>query len=235
MTDLRTLLHDAAPRPAHAVDIDALTAEAARRRPWRRIGLWLGSIVVVLGVGGGAVIGLAPADDPSEVDTLPAPEVTTTTAPGAADAGAITVVGSDTSPATTLPADVASEDATAETAEPPWYWHEPERESCELQSGGAGVSDEDVGGGAGFDDPNTHTCTFTATEPGGYLAAGTWSLVIERDGERIERGHLDQSPACADVGFIRPGDVVTVSVRSPGGATTADTYINAGAQWSCSS
>lgn len=234
MTDLRTLLHDAAPRPSGPVDIGALMAEAGRRRPWRRIGLWFASLVAVIGIGGGAVIGLAPADDPSHIDTLPGPTTTTTAVASDEGISARTVAGPTAMPTTTTPAAAVSPSSEASGDEPSWYWRPPtEPTECELTAGGSGVSDDDLGGGAGFDDPGTHTCTFIATDDGGYRAAGTWSITIERDGDRIGRSHLDRSPACEDVGFILPGDVVTVNVRTPGGATTADTSIGAGPSWSC--
>ena len=230
MTDLRTLLHDAAPRPSRRIDVDALIAEAARRRPWRRIVLWFASIAAVVGIGGGAIVGLAPADRPAEVGTVPAPSAISTTTTTPSDSTCQVVAAGDTPVASP---GSASAMATPDADEPAWYQHEPPHEECDLHPGGYGLSQDGVGG-AGFDDPRTQTCTFTATAAGGYRAAGTWSLTIERDGQRIDRSHVLRSATCEDVGFIRRGDVVTVQVRTPGGATTVDTFISAGPRWSCS-
>ena len=60
MTDLRTLLHESAAEPTRALDIDALAARA-RRHPWRRIAIWLGSIGALVGGTFGAPLVLQPS------------------------------------------------------------------------------------------------------------------------------------------------------------------------------
>lgn len=236
MTDLRLLLEAAAPAPTRPLDVDALLDHAARRRPWKRGMVWLASLAVAGALGGGAVGVLAPTGAPSQVETLPG-RATTTTTPTPADGASASADAGDVGEGSTDVAAARAEGGPAVSVVPPIADRRapdepPTATSCELRSGGAGVSQDGMGG-VGFDDPNTHTCTFRAEHAGGYDAAGTWSIAIDRDGTSIERSHVTGSPTCAAIGFIQPGDVVTVSVRSPGGATTSETYINAGPEASC--
>lgn len=60
MTDLRTLLHDAAAEPTRALDLDAL-AVRARRHTWRRLAIWLGSLTALIGGTFGAPLLLQPS------------------------------------------------------------------------------------------------------------------------------------------------------------------------------
>jgi hypothetical protein len=60
MTDLRTLLHDAAAEPTRALDLAALAARARRHR-WRRLAIWLGSLGVLMGGTFGAPFVLQPS------------------------------------------------------------------------------------------------------------------------------------------------------------------------------
>src|SRR5687767_14793883 len=51
MTDIRTLLHEAAPGPSAPLDVEVLVVRAAHR-PWhRRVVVWLAGLVAVVGVG----------------------------------------------------------------------------------------------------------------------------------------------------------------------------------------
>jgi len=235
MTDLRTALHAAAPTPSRPVDVDALVSAAARRRPWMRIGLWLGALTAVAGVGAGATGVLSPAGHPTDVDTAPVGiTVPVRPTPASTTDGGSVLAGSSTagSPArTSLPGAThrtsrttspspASAPAAAATSS----------EGCDVRSAGDGISNKY--GGVGMDSPSANTCTYTATVAGGYRGAGTWWVTITRDGETTRFAYDNAAPTCA-TGVIRPGDVVTVGVRAPGGATTAETQVQAGPDVSC--
>lgn len=220
MTDLRVLLHEAAPAPGARVDVDALIAEADRRRRRRRIGLWFGSIAVALGVGGGAAGVLAPADRPSEVNTLPRPtghiretevvsgpahRTTTTTSRFSSASSA----GARPEPAASSPSTPESRSTTAP-------------EGC--------VSDgypEGVGLNYTLTPRAEYPeCQYHATRPAGYEGSGTWWVDIRRGNEAIVY-HGGESPDCMPVGTIQPGDEVIVT------ASGAGSYIKAGPDYGC--
>jgi hypothetical protein len=65
----------------------------------------------------------------------------------------------------------------------------------------AGVS------GVGF---SGWSCSYTASKPGGYFAAGAWRIQIVRGEHTIELEAVTD-PHCSPTGFIRPGDRVTIA------------------------
>lgn len=76
MTDIRQLLHRAAPAPQAPLDVEALGARVTRRRRWLP---WLAGLVAVLGVGVPTGRALVPAGD--EGERVEAVQNTTTTVP----------------------------------------------------------------------------------------------------------------------------------------------------------
>ena len=234
MTDLRTLLHDAAPRPTAALDVDAVLVTAAgRRRPWRRIGMWFGGVAVAAGLTGGAVGVLSPASS-TDVDTAPAPSERREVAqPSGEVDDRVTFEAASSTHETSTTTTAARTAATSGDEE----WDElgappaEDGEGCHVVAGGTGWASPTppIAGGAGNDDMSADRCGYVARERGGYRGSGTWSVTIERDGERITFAHLD-SPECAD-DVIRPGDIVTVSVRTAG--ATAEGEIHAGPDVGC--
>ena len=105
-----------------------------------------------------------------------------------------------------------------------------EPKGCAVQDSGTGITTgvpNWPGVTAGGDSVDRGTCTYVATVAGGYRATGTWSVTLETGDITIVRNHVVSSP-CVGVGFIQPGDRVTVSVRDPGGATLAGSMISAG-------
>jgi hypothetical protein len=57
------------------------------------------------------------------------------------------------------------------------------------------------------------TCSYTATRPGGYVARGDWSIEITRNGATFTADSKRNS-ACADLGFIQPGDQVRAVLKA---------------------
>lgn len=55
---------------------------------------------------------------------------------------------------------------------------------------------------------------YIATQPGGYVATGTWRLTITRENEVIELASAS-SPPCGATGTIQPGDEVRGSITGP--------------------
>lgn len=232
MTDLRTLLHDAAPRPSRAVDVDALVREAvARRRPWRRAVLGLGAIIAAGGLGLGATGVLSPASHPTQIETtptrVPAAGADDAPAAGGSSASDATATGSAAAPRA---ASVGAGNHASQVASDGPAASEPE--GCHLRSGGAGVKMPGGTGGVGMDDMYANRCSYQATQAGGYRGTGSWSVTIERNGVSTTYDYARRSPACGGRGTIRPGDVVTVSIRT-GGATSPDAEVWAGPQDGC--
>ena len=231
MTDLRVLLHDAAPKPTRHLVFDALAIEAARRRRWRRVSAWLGGLGIVLGLGGGAVGVLAPADRPAQVETLPGPTTVEE------------IRGPEVEPPSETPrrvdgAPVAAHSATAAPdrtpsapeEQPAWPGTQPSWEGCVAEGHAEGA---ELGYNGGLYSTERPTCRYQASRAGGYTGKGRWTLEIRRGVEDIEyRG--GESPACMPVGTIQPGDVVTVIVDvGSEGAITEPSYIRAGPDYGC--
>lgn len=59
------------------------------------------------------------------------------------------------------------------------------------------------------------TAGYIAEQPGGYLAAGVWSVTITRGGQVIELSSAT-SDHCGRTGVILPGDEVRGSITGPG-------------------
>ena len=221
MTDLRVLLHRAAPTPAARVDIDALIAEADRRQRRRRMALWFGSIAVALGVGGGAAGVLAPADRPSEVNTLPTPTEHIRDPEISSPAHRTTTTTSRFSSASSAGTRSA---LAASSAPTPESQRTTDPEGCVSEGYPDGVGHNYTFVPVHVEYPE---CRYQATRPAGYEGSGnTWVVEIRREGEAIVyRG--GESPDCMPVGTIQPGDEVIVS------ASGAGSYIKAGPEYGC--
>ena len=59
------------------------------------------------------------------------------------------------------------------------------------------------------------TAGYVAERPGGYVAAGTWTVTITRGGQVIELSSTSSQP-CGRTGVIRPGDEVRGSIMGRG-------------------
>jgi hypothetical protein len=84
----------------------------------------------------------------------------------------------------------------------------------------SGVNLKEDGSPGGVSAGREPSCTYTATKPGGYVAKGKWRIEIRRGPYDIVVSSANGDATCASVGFIRPDDVVTVSVL--GGVETRD-------------
>lgn len=231
MTDLRELLRDAAPEPARAVDVDALVALAARRRRWRRPALWLTGFAVVLGLGGGSAIVVAPAGRPSRVETAPAPSAEPTEDRRSAPAVAAAAPAGD-------PADTAADTAVGEgtTTTTTAASSQPETtapagaEGCTVRG-----YDEDgvaLGPNGGLSSGPKPSCRYRATRPGGYDARGTWEIEIRRNNEVIVL-RVGDAPDCAPIGAIQPGDVVVATLHEGQESRLQPGVIRVGSDVSC--
>jgi hypothetical protein len=80
---------------------------------------------------------------------------------------------------------------------------------------GIGVSRQDSEPGVLLSAGGRTTAGYVAERPGGYLAAGTWTVTITRSGQVIELSSTSGDP-CGPMGTIRPGDEVRGSITGPG-------------------
>lgn len=229
MTDIRTLLYEAAPAPSGPLDMTAVRSRSARRS-WRRIAAWMGGVGLVIGAGvagGGNLLvstGSDGRDHPSHEREAAAEATTTTTtadgssagSPGAA-AGAEGAVGGGPTAARASGPEVVSSRSTGTSTLDPWVY--PSAESCSVDNTGMG-------------DGQRRSCSFRATAKGGaqlrssgptnpspgVSAEGT--VTVTRDGQRTtytigkwraEAGGMGVFIGC-EVNIIQPGDLVDVEL-----------------------
>ena len=258
MTDLRTLLHDAAPTPRRPLDMAAVRRRS-QRLGLRRVGLWLGALGVLAGVAVPVAGGLVPSSGPDAgVDVGPGPTTTTTLDPDPGDGGPVpssipadeaeastaSRVGSPRSgddPSPVTPASPGNAGAPA-TTEPPaaLAGQYPAAPECSVDNEGLGAGEQ-------------RRCRFTATKTGGASLISSdgvdpeatvfrGEVFLTRAGRttRYEVGHsagarageVGVAAGCSDV-VIEPGDLVEVVLTNGSGRQVATTTLGAGDGWAC--
>lgn len=235
MSDIRTVLHQAASTPSQPPNMHAIR-ERARRLGHRRVFVWLTGAVAVLGVGFpvGNTILVSPgsSDRISTIDAdVPRPSRQDEAAVGAASGGdtrsgdksaaASSSPAAHVSPATTVPA-VGGIPTT--TTAPTGH---PARESCRIDNNGLLPGE-------------SRRCQFTATRAGGWRfsdgagAGADWSrgiVTVTRDGETKTYNSVGFT-SCGDT-VIEPGDLVTLEFVQGTQDVTVGGYVAAGYRWSC--
>ena len=220
MTDLRVLLAEAAPTPAASPDFVALVRAGRRRNLSRRIKLGFAAVALVAGVGGAGANVFAPAAQPQQLST----DGNTAVAEDDASVDASGPIASErTDPRASAPvgnASAASSGTTLPAAPPPanevapatTVVQEKSDEGCELtgRTEGGVTAGPLYGNTSGWP-----TCTYRATEAGGYVAQGTWRIEIRRGSEQITFTS-GRDAQCAAVGVVQPGDEVTVMLANDG-------------------
>lgn len=248
MTDIRMLLHEAAPQPLRPLDMTALRARA-RRRTARRVITWLAGLGIAVGaglpVGGSLLVSAGDVEradrvspDRSALSTLPPSE------PGAGGVGSGKGPGLVGAPGPTHPGEADPSPVTTATAgdtgglalSPSDY---PAAASCSVDTTGLG-------------DGEQRRCRFTATRGGGTdmttngptnPAPGTppsGDVTVTRNGvattyhvRTAGAGDLSAFAGCGDV--IEPGDLVEVVLTNgiSGDTDQWTTTLGAGEGWSC--
>ena len=239
MTDIRTLLHDAAPTPAVALDMAAVRARARRTTLRRRV------IAVLTGVGAAIGIGvpvgtglLAPASQSERVGIVGGERIEDHTLGDderrASDVAALS--------ATTVASILGRSSATTTRSQTPTapvaY---PSAAFCT-------VNDRDLVAGA------QRSCRFTATKRGGASLQSDGSTApppgvspkgevrVTRGGEtsthevtnvRAKAGDAEVFAGCSF--FIEPGDLVEVVITSSaaGAKDDATVTLGGGEGWAC--
>ena len=236
MTDLRVLLAEAAPAPTAHPDFRALVRLGRRRNVARRIRLGLAALAVVAGVGGAGANVFAPASQPQQLsadrDNLTLEDELAAETPqdeppvheeaSAAASGSDAPARSSTAaiPAAPAPADYATPATTVVKGD--------SSEGCEL----TGRTEGGVTAGPWYGNVSGWpTCTYRATQAGGYAAQGTWRIEIRRGGEQIALTSA-RDPHCAAVGVIQAGDEVTVTLANDG-SDPDDRFIRVGPAHHC--
>ncbi|HUP84790.1 MAG TPA: hypothetical protein VM143_03890 [Acidimicrobiales bacterium] len=218
MSHVRDFLTAAAPEPSRPIDAAAVVRRA-RSSTWQRGVAWGAGVVAAILAAGGGWAQLAPAGPEGgtsqEAAHVRGPEIA---ASGARSSSGreIPVAARFASEQRGAPANgsagireaapangAAPESQAGDDADfgPSWsFSRQPSKDSegCSARTG------------------EVESCTYVATRPGGYRAGGTYRIVIERDGQTAvyDTPAEDQPKGnpCRDVGFILPGDRVTVSV-----------------------
>lgn len=221
MTHIRDFLVAAAPAPEHRLDAAALIRQS-RAGARARLLAWGTSILAGLAALSGGWTQLQPAGEADGRREAPAGiEVVDAEVPQDAASAGTGVVARGVTPSS-VPRSVAPvpategalpapghEDGVATTAAPTEVRSVAEEVATEPPFTGGRPLEECVA------TRRTPRCTYVATVDGGYRASGVYEIVIERNGERFVYGpthHDGARPHCAQRGFIRPGDRVTVSV-----------------------
>lgn len=227
MSNLEKMLAEAAARPATDLPVGRLAALAANRRRRRRLVACCGAAVAALGIGvPGATSVLAPASDGVRVEIV-APE------PG--DAPPTTVTREEQAAITAAPVPSArpadgseasverapEQDQRAATAPPP--------ETAPAQDAAATPSGTSTPEGCRLPEPkgqdrDNASCSYVAQRAGGYAGSGSWSLVIVRGGQELRYSSVD-SPPCAAVGLIQPGDRVRADLGAGAGTVDGGLYV----------
>jgi hypothetical protein len=218
VTHIRQFLADAAPEPSVAVDAAALVRQA-RRRVWRRGMAWgAGLVAVVVGAGGGwaqlapagdtapdAALVRLPVDHEPRVEPVDANESGATA--GAAGASAATRPGGSTA---------STSDGAGGTSAAAGVGRAPAEPVAGSGATELTVAEEVAPTGEGCAVRNGERCSYVAEHAGGYRGYGVYEIDIERNGQttRYVTPPEDQAKPypCRDVGFIQPGDRVTVSI-----------------------
>jgi hypothetical protein len=239
MTDIRTLLHEAAPAPFAALDMTAVR-ERARRRGIRRIAALLLGAGMVVGVGAPfGIDALAPASRTERVGTVGVEHVDDAAPPNRLSTEVTVGTDRTASAAARAPAatTVVRRSATHESTPPSDY---PVAAACSVN---------DVGLGAG----EVRTCRFTASARGGgsFDYSGPTSpppgvspsgeVRVTRDGETTIHNMDAQEVFVGDTGtfrcsaFIEPGDRVEVVLTNSPTPRADDPTITLGAgeNWEC--
>lgn len=213
MTDLRTLLHDAAPEPTRTVDVDGLLERAATRRRWPRLASYFAALVAAVAVANGAGHALAPAD-PAEVRTLPAEETTTVPPSPLVERGPepAAATGSTTAPTTprlSPTTTTASSRADASAA--------ADDHSCHVIGSGNGEpgSDRIRASTPDGDDPSfDEGCAYRSRAVQGFRGTGSWYVQVKPEDPTKPPLRYD-SQALGDTcleDVIHPGDWVQAYV-----------------------
>ena len=258
MTDLRTLLHDAAPMPRHPLDMAAVRRRS-QRLGLRRVGLWVGALGVLAGVAVPVAGGLVPSSDPDAgVQVIPGP-ITTTTSTTTPD-----LVGPDTD----APQSEASSDSdrpdvlpggasgasagSAEATERVIPWSPPTTEVARPVNradypAAAECSVDNEGLAAG----EQRRCRFTATTSGGFgfrssgpvypnAAQVSGKVLVTRDGVTTTYDVVDARAEAGGFGAfvgcdfpLDPGDLVEVVLTSHRDDQLTTTTLGAGDGWAC--
>jgi hypothetical protein len=220
MTELRVLLSSAAPVPAVQPDFLSLVRRGRRRNFARRIRLGLAAVALVAGVGSAGANVFAPAAPPQRL--------TTDRSTGVIDSEVATDAPAAASPAREDAADAARtgagpkrESTTPLAAAPPpvneispatTVVRDESAEGCDL----TGRTEGGVTAGPWYADVSGWpSCSYRATEAGGYTAHGTWRIEIRRGNEQLTFTSA-RDPKCAAVGVVQPGDEVTVMLANDG-------------------
>lgn len=255
MPDIRTLLHEAAPRPVLTLDMAAVRARA-RRASMRRLAAWVagaGAVIVAgIPVGSGLLVTGGESPAVGAVESV-APTVSTTSTPTPSAAAPPPVAEKRTESAS---ADAPASPASAAPSAPR---PGPSREAT--FSGGAeeythatacSVDSEGLSYG------RRRVCRFTAVVAGGWnvyqsnpnprsVTETPYAYVtVRRDGQATTyttRKVPDPGPSgahhvegCAD-DIIRPGDLVEVAVAQPSRVwmdLRTEIGVGAGLGWGCS-
>ena len=251
MTDIRTLLHDAAPSPTGPLDMAAVRARA-RRSPGRRLAAWIVGAGALIGVGvpvGNAVLVTGGHDTAVEVvDPTPTTGVTTTSIPAAApqrdapatdrEYGAGSTASNVTDAESALPASSGSEAPTM-GYDPPY----PRASECSVDTYGLASGD-------------ARTCRFTATAAGGWnyyqpphgptITEIPYIEVSVTRGDETRVYRTERVPSGTPTGgyrlkgcdddIIRPGDRVEVLIQQadPWMDIRNEMGVGAGSGWGCS-
>lgn len=254
MTDIRTLLHEAAPTPAGPLDMAVVHARA-RRRSWRRVGAWVAGLGVVIGaavpVGGSLLVSAgqgdrrpaaedATGDDASSINGRATDERGAKPArdPGSGVDDGTPIDGEVGAPPSGSTADRTAGPSTTAAAPAPSTSH-PAAASCSVDT-------------AGLDDGAMRSCRFTATKTGGagMTSSGatgptpgvgpSGEVTVTRNGVSQTYSVGRHGARAGDAGvfvgcnvFIQPGDLVDVVLTnsSSSTATGVTTTLGAGEGW----
>lgn len=244
MTDLRTLLHEAAPLPSGPLDMGSVRRRAARLRV-RRATTWLAGVLAVAGVtlpatGSGV---LAPGGTGTDVgvgvgvERNDAPHPTAMAVPATGAGG-----GAGAAPAPTAQPRRAP-DGTARSAGGATQPDGPALGDVQPPAPSCSVDD------AGLREGEQRVCRFTATKAGGaglrsdgaaQPTGARGDVYYVRNGVRSHQRVEYQRAGAGGVGvfacaeFLEPGDLVEVVVTA--GAARPDrptSTLGAGEGWSC--
>lgn len=236
MTDLRVLLAEAAPAPAAPPDFVALVRAGRRRNIARRIKLGFAAVALVAGVGGAGANVFAPAAPPQQLSADRNTSAVDSDVSVESPVSDVAERGGTRASATPGDADAKSAETTLPAGPPPvndfgpatTVVQEKGDEGCELtgRTEGGVTAGPLYGNASGWP-----TCTYRATEAGGYSNQGTWRIEIRRGGEQITFTS-GRDPQCAGVGVVQPGDEVTVMLANDG-SDPDDRFVRIGPDHHC--
>ena len=220
MTDLRELLIEAAPRATAAPSLERLHALASDRRRRRRIITWCAGMAAVLGlaVPGGSLV-LNPTSDGVNVD-MDGAEARRVVRHRATEPEAHPTREPDSSGGGRLQPRVAPTDAVVDQ-QPSVSGQPATIASSGSGPAGGGASSAPSDEGCALPEPpgtdrDEGSCSYVASQPGGYVGSGSWTLLIIRNGQELRYSSL-ASPSCAATGFVHPGDEVHANLGAGAG------------------